>query len=261
MGFFSKLIILILLITVGSLAGWSTWQKYSHEKETLALQQRLAQSAETIKIQEGQYQKLVEVQKGLQASIDKSNEQGRELAERLDKVNAKLLVVSNAQVKVKDQLVKIEDAVNTKRPDGGWEFRVDKNEGLLGVNGLCWTGPTADNKSGCELKLKLEPFTLTQVVSQQPDGSWKVDAAVPPQVEIRFGEVSVNPYILRPNWYQKFNFTLQVGSTTGVQEGLVGFGAGYKVRNFNISGLTHFSSAGDSHGYLSLSLTWFPWEK
>lgn len=261
MGFFGKLVVFILFLAVLAIGGWGAWEKYTHEREIANLQNALAQSAQTIKIQEGQFQKLMEVQKDMQHTIDETTKQGADLAKRLEKLHATLLVVSNAQIDVQDQLIEVKDAVNTKRPEGNWEFKVSQKKGILGVDGTCFSGPTAEDKSGCQFLLKIDPFTVTQVVSQQPDGSWKIDAALPPGVDIRFDKVSVNPYILKPRWYEKFNLSLQGAVTPGIQEGLVGFGLGYKVSNYNISGLTLFSTAGSNHGYVGLGITWFPWEK
>ena len=245
--------IFALLIGIVCLIGYSLWQKNDFENRMDALYNKLAATAETIKIRDGEFQKMMEKQKDLQGSIDRTTEQGKDLAARIDKANDKLLSVTNSQVSIRNEVINLKDLINKPRADGSWEFAVVNDQGLLGVDGDCWSGPTKDNKSGCELKLHVKPWTFTQVVTQREDGTWDVEAAVPPEVALKFGKTAVNPYILKPHWYENFNATLQLGLTRRQYN----LGVGYKLGAFNVGPYASF----DDKTTYGASITWFPWEK
>lgn len=249
----------VLVVVCLGLAGWNIWQKNSYQSRLDGLYNKLAEVAETVKVRDGEFKKMMERQKDIADAIDKSNEQGKGLSDDLKRTNSKLLSVTNAQVSIREEVISIKGILNKPRSDGSWEFPVEREQGLLGVGGLCYSGPDKDAKSGCELKLRVKPWTFSQVINQKEDGSWSVDASVPPEISLSFGRTAVNPYFFKPRWYERFNFSGQL--LLNGREGLGVVGAGYKFSNFNISGLLGVGSAGNDHTYYGVGLTWFPWEK
>lgn len=245
--------IFALLIGILCLIGYNIWQKNDYEKKMDELYNKLARTAETIKLRDGEYEKLMEKQKDLLKAIDQTTEQGKDLARRLDRADAKLLSVTNVNVQIKDEVLKLRDLINKPRTDGSWEFAVKKDQGLLGVDGSCFSGPTKDNASGCDLKLSVKPWTFSQVVNQKEDGSWAVDAVVPPEVALNFGRTVVNPRVLNQPWYTGLNGTLQLGLTRRQYN----LGIGYKFKNWNVGPYASF----DDKTTYGASVTWFPLEK
>lgn len=256
---FQKYTFLALIAALTGAIIWIVLQKNHFETKLDQMYNKLAETAETVKIRDGEFQKMMLKLKDLDEAIDTSTQQGKDLAEQLKDTKARLLTVTNTQIEIKKEVISLKDLINKPRPDGSWEFAVKKQQGLLGVDGSCFSGPTKDSKSSCELTLAVKPWELVQTVDQQPDGSWQVRAAVPPEVELKFGKVAVNPLALTPGWKERLNFSLQALANS--KEGAVIVGAGYKIDNLNLSLHLGGATAGSDHIYYGAGLTYFPWEK
>jgi len=254
----SKVIIAVLGVAVLGLAGYTVWEKIDRDKQFVVLQNKIAEQAVTIKVKDSVYEKLATDQKNLQDLLDKNTKQGKELADRLKETKAEVATLTTAVINANVKIDKLLDkpVVN---PDKSWTSPVDEKNGPLYVRGAITAGPTADNGIRAKLDYGVEDLNLDLTVSQTPDGAWKADAAVPPPLKLEFKRVAVNSHIFDKKWYENFNFSLMMAFNS--KDGQGGLGIGYKLPNFNITGLVIGTSAGDNHVMYGGQLTWFPWER
>lgn len=252
---------LFLLLMAALIAGavfiWT--QKTEYERNIRDLQNKIAEQSVTMKVKDQVYEKLAADQTNLQSLIDKNTEQGKELADRLKETKSQVLSLSSALLSANSKLDKL--LASQGNPDGSWTSPVDAHDGPLYLRGSITAGPKKEDGIRPRLEYGIDKLALDLVVSQGSDGSWKADAAVPPPVTLTFKNVHVNTYAAKGEWWKQFNFTLQMGMTRQMTEGLVIGGAGYKFKYMNVTGFYGFSSAGTDHGYMGVGVTYFPWER
>lgn len=245
--YFSLALLAILLVFVG----YTWYEKTKMEQRIIDLQNELAKRMPTIEVAPGVFEKLAQVEKNLQNSIDQSTQQGKDLAKRIEDTKAKVLTlqtgVVNANSKI-DELLK-----NKENPDGSWYADVNKKDGPLYLRGKITAGPTKDNPIHPELNFGIEDLKLSIAVTQDKTGQWAVESALPPPLRIEWKVSKVNPYLLEPSWLEKVGFTAQLGLTRRQYT----LGAGYKIKSWYIGPYALF----DDNNTYGASVTWFPWEK
>jgi hypothetical protein len=251
---FQKYFSMALLAIMLAFVGYTWYEKTKMEDRIIALQNELAKRMPTIEVAPGVFEKLAQVEKDLQDSIDKSTAQGKDLAKRIDDTKSKVL---SLQTGVLSANAKIDELLKPKpNPDGSWYADVDKKNGPLYLKGKITAGPTKDNPIHPELDFGITDLKLDLAVTQGEDGQWKAQSAVPPPVKLEWKSVNVNPYILDPHWYEKIKLVGDLGA--GPTGFLGGLGIVYELEWFDAGPKVWATPSGQFAG---VTFTYAPFKK
>lgn len=252
-----KLLRYIALGLIGillALGVYGYFQVRSYERHIVELQNQVAQRDSTIEVQKQVYTKLTAQFDDLSKVVDRSTAEGRSLAAELKKNKSELVSVTNALVKLREQVVQGQgtqvDVDGRKRVEFSQDF------GYVSIGGHTLTDPP-------EYQLRLgpgsRPLRLQLAVAQQKDGSWRSYVVSSDEnVIVDIGLTAVNPYVLEMRWYEKFQLHLDVGVGDGV---LAGVGASYQIGRFQFGPNVWGTTTGGGEVFYGLNLSWSPFKR
>ena len=249
----------VLILAMGAAIAL-TVVKVVNDKEIIRLRNEIATKDSTLEIQNGLYTRLSQERADLRELLDGKDLMVSGLLSQIRKGREELLTVNQLVLKWKKAYestgaatqVEISSPLSTRK-------RVDfsKNFGSIGVNGWTLTDPP-------EYKLTLEqlrPIALTLAVSQDADGAWHSYVSADDDntaTEIKIS--AVNPYLLKPHWYQRLRLHafLAGGENDGGFGVLAGAGIGIELGKFELGPVGFVTMTDKVSKYLGLTLAWRP---
>jgi hypothetical protein len=130
---------------------------------------------------------------------------------------------------------------------------------MYGVSGFTLTDPP-------EATIKLQqnkPLEIAVTVSQDKDGKWNTHATTnDPNMDVDIALAGVNPYLLKPKWYEKIGVTNDLAITAGNRFGVLGsVGVSYQIGQFDI-GPKFWLNISDNVNYgAGIGMIWHPFMK
>jgi hypothetical protein len=250
------------LLVVGVIGG--ALIKRHYDSEMARLRNEVAVRDETIEIQKGVYSKLALETDDLKSLLNSKDAEIKGLLAQVKKNKEDLLAANQLVVYWKKAYEAKGSGTQTETPgeNGVVRKRVDfkKDFGAIGVTGWTITDPA-------EYSLKVEqlrPLQITLAVSQDASGAWHSYATSNDEnsaVDIKLA--AVNPYLLEPRWYERIQFNAMLaggnaGSGFGV---LVGAGASYRMKQFDLGPAVFLTISDRIDKYFGATFTWRPFEK
>lgn len=256
-------ILAILLLIGGAVYGYERWQ---HGKQRRELNNKLAKVQKMQQETETAHSRLAIEAEDLKA-------ENSDLQDIIEDRDEAILALTHANIKLKNKVVRIEDAKqSTVDRDGnvvehpgceevGDSLRTkvafEKEEDPLKISGFTLTNPAY-----AEVEIKwLRDIKLEVVLTKNDDGTYRVyldstkSDIVPTDLQLQ-----VDPSILEYKWYQKIGFGSNVvGGETGIQLGLSAF---YDILpNLYLGPMFQVGYVnGKAETYYGAVVGWYPWK-
>lgn len=184
-----KIIIVLVCLSTIVIIGMAVYLKVQQDKynDNIAkLNNTVAGLSPTVKIDDSTYVKQIQNMQGLLTYLQATN---NGMAQQLKNIDAKIISVSNAQIKIKDDISKLD---NTKNPtkviiekDGSQRHIIDFNQnywaGYLNLSGQLISNPTAGILT---LKTLKEIKITASIYKDKKDGSFKVMVNLPDGIPV-----------------------------------------------------------------------------
>lgn len=256
----------VLPLLVG-FAAYHTVQQNAWKAREVELMNDLAAKDKTIEIKEGLFQKSALQKKGLEDLLSGKEAEIANLKEQLDSQGAELLTVNTLVVRLRKDLASARENVPTTTPNpekpGVKRLEVD-TEGDLDPFLVSGRIDFDCDTSRASVKLGLSqrsPITLTLVVSQDKDGTWRSSATSSTKTfELDIALAAVNPYMLERKWYEKIGLGVDIG--VGTNPGfLLGLGAYYEIGKFEVGPRAWMVVDRGVSAYFGAQLLWHPFAK
>ncbi len=210
----TKYLIICLFLALLANIGYTAFKKNQLERQIIALQNAAAEKDKTIEVQKGVFEKLTIQVKNAGDLLNGKDQQLTELAAELKKMKEQLLTVNTIAVTWKKAFETTVAGKETKVPGTkpGEKERTkvefDKDFGYIGVNGWTLTDPP-------EAFVHIQnnrPLRLTLAVAQDKDKTWHTYAtSSEDNVNVNIKLTGVNPYFLKPKWYEKIGIFTNLG--------------------------------------------------
>lgn len=216
--------------------------KTNADTEMARLRNEVASRDKTIEVQKGLYSKLSiesdDLQKTLKTQLGGKDEQINQLTAQISKNKEEILAVNQVALKWKKAYEGLADAGQETLPsDPGQPERVKvafvKEFDFLKVEGYTLINPAEAYVKVTQTK----PLKVTVAVTQDKNKQWHGYLTTSDSnTEAEISVSAVNPYVLAPKWYENIGFsaTIAGGTTTSGFGALVGVGASYRVKQFEI---------------------------
>ncbi len=263
---FSRFLLLSAGVVILCLVGFGAFKKYQYEKELAELRNELASKAETIEIHKGVYEKLAYETKDLQDLLDQKDVQLKSLAQELKKRNEELFSTNQLVLKWKKAYEALATATQTEEPPevpgGPARARVDFTHdfGYIGVNGYTLTNPAT-----AFVKVQQNrPLRLSLTISQDKDKRWHTyTTSSEENVGVDIALTAVNPWILKPKWYEKVHVDMGLASGTvmDASAALVSLGLGYRIGEFEVGPAVWFLLTDKVDRLYGANLSWRPFQR
>jgi hypothetical protein len=248
-----------LFVCIVALLGYGGFKSWQYNNTITDLQNVVALKDKTIETHVGNYEKLAFEHENLKALLDKQNAQMSQLQTDLGKRNEELLTANQLTLFWKQKYASAGTGTQTTVPGTTGQparekVAFSKDFGYLGVSGWTLTNPP-------EYSVEVQqnrPLTMTLVVGQLPDGSWKANVVSSEEnVGVDIKLAAVNPHVFDEHWYEKIGLSLDMG--VGAAGFLGGVGASYQISNFEV-GPKVWLNAGLTNVAISYGagLTWHP---
>lgn len=254
---YATLLLMVVLLVVMSIGSYKIWK---YEEKITGLQNQLAETAKTIEIQKGLFEKLTLKVDDARTLVDTNSQQGKDLLDQVKREHATLLSVQNLTLTIKDKVFSGTGS-QTVVDKGRIKVEFNKDDGLFNASGFTLTAPPdGSDTSHYEVKIKQrETLKLIATLDQDKDGAWKSKvSSSSPDLKIDIGVAGVNPYLLEQKWYEKLKVHTDLGVGPGV---LVGVGASYQVGAFDFGPSIWGTTASGPSVFYGLNFSWSPFKK
>lgn len=243
------------------------WQRRLYAKERLDLQNQLAEKSKTEEIKDGLYTKLVVQTNDLNAALNASDSQVKELEQQVKQDKEDLYNVTQVGINWEKSYEKLAKAQQSDggvtQTDGGVvaRARVDFDAEFPDVGVGC-KGYTLTNPPEQDVNVwQLQPLKLTLALSQDKTKAWHAYVTSNlPGIKPDIGVTEVNPYLLEEKWYEKLAVRgdLGLGTTSGGLGLLLGVGATYQIGKFEVGPAAWFTASDRVDKYLGVMGAWHP---
>jgi len=261
--YISAVLVVLLMVAAGALA----YQRWDFSNQRRDLNNKLAKVQKMQKETETAYSRLAIETEDLRTSK-------KDLQKVIDDRDESILALSQANLKLKDKIVRVENAKqtivdrggNTVEPDSGevtgcesdLRVRVDfeQEDDPLKVSGHTLTNPPE-----AEIKIEwLRALNLELVLTKNDDGTFRVyldsetSDFIPADLKLQ-----VDPSVLDYRWYQ--NISLGSNVLFGETGLLFGISANYNIfSNFMLGPMFTVGYVGEkAETFYGVNVVWHPW--
>lgn len=199
--FLSGFLFVVLVVAI-SVGGYKVWRS---EKENTRLSNELARSQKTEQETKSAYSTAGQKLSDLEAT-------NKELQKKIDNRDEEVAALGQVNVKLKDQLFKIQNATQTEVENEPGRIRIDfeKEQDLWRVKGYCLTSPPeSEVLVSWSRSLELS-FLLTK-----KNGQYRLylDSNSPDVIAIQNLSLRVDPSVFERKWYEKIAVGFDLGFT------------------------------------------------
>lgn len=266
----TRYLILGLMLAVVVMGLGAAWYKHAYDKRITQLQNEMAAKDKTIEVQKGLYTKLTIQSENVKSFLDQKDQQVKALEEQIKKQKQDLLSASTVVASWKKAYEGLAKATQTEvppdpaKPELGGKTRqkVDFHQdfGYIGVDGWTLTNPA---QAWVRVKQN-RPLKLTLAISQDKDKVWHTYATSSEEnVGVDIQVTAVNPFLLRPKWYEKIGVAIDLGMGTnrGGLGALVGVGLNYQIKQFTIGPHVWLGINDIVDKYYGVAFQWRPFQR
>lgn len=255
-----------LMVLLGCGAIYVAAKKQAYEKSIIELQNQIAERDKTIEVQKGVYEKLTLQLNDLKGALDQRDAQVRALEDDLKKKKEELLDATTVAINWKKayeaEVKGHQSDVPPVKPGDPTRTKVEfeKDFGYIGVKGYTLTNPP----DAWVHVQQNRPLKVTLAISQDKQKVWHTYAtSSEDNVGVDIQLTGVNPYLLKPKWYEGIGITtdLGVGTNAGGVAALVGLGVNYKIKQFTFGPSMWIGASDRIDKYYGLNFTWRPFER